>query len=456
MPADSVSARIYPAGILTTLSRMEVERLHDASRGDLYALLRQCSLAVLNSGEQGDDAEALLQRYHDYEIEVQQFNRGIRLELTNAPACAFVDGRMIEGIRELLSSVIRDLVYFDTEINSNPTWDLMDSDGITNAVFEILRNANVFSPYTEPDVVVCWGGHSIQREEYDYTKEVGYQLGLRRLNICTGCGPGAMKGPMKGAAIAHAKQRVREGRYIGISEPGIIAAESPNPIVNELVITPDIEKRLEAFVRFGHGIVVFPGGAGTAEEILYLLGILLNPANEDLPFPLILTGPVTSETYFEQIDGFIRLTLGEQAASKYQIVIDDSDQVARLMQKGLQRVEEYRRAHKDAYYFNWLLEIEQQFQTPFVPTHEAMAALELDRDLPLHVLAANLRRAFSGIVAGNVKPATLRAIREHGVFEIRGEKAIMQSMDGLLTSFVADHRMKLPGVHYEPCYRLLT
>lgn len=456
MPADSVSARIYPAGILTTLSRMEVERLHDASRGDLHALLRQCSLAVLNSGEQGDDAEALLQRYHDYEIEVQQFNRGIRLELTNAPACAFVDGRMIEGIRELLSSVIRDLVYFDTEINSNPTWDLMDSDGITNAVFEILRNANVFSPYTEPDVVVCWGGHSIQREEYDYTKEVGYQLGLRRLNICTGCGPGAMKGPMKGAAIAHAKQRVREGRYIGISEPGIIAAESPNPIVNELVITPDIEKRLEAFVRFGHGIVVFPGGAGTAEEILYLLGILLNPANEDLPFPLILTGPVTSETYFEQIDGFIRLTLGEQAASKYQIVIDDSDQVARLMQKGLQRVEEYRRAHKDAYYFNWLLEIEQQFQTPFVPTHEAMAALELDRDLPLHVLAANLRRAFSGIVAGNVKPATLRAIREHGVFEIRGEKAIMQSMDGLLTSFVADHRMKLPGVHYEPCYRLLT
>ena len=456
MPADSVSARIYPAGILTTLSRMEVERLHDASRGDLYALLRQCSLAVLNSGLQGDDAEALLARYRDFEIEVQQFNRGIRLELTNAPGSAFVDGRMIEGIRELLSSVIRDLVYFDTEINKNPTWNLMDSAGITNAVFEILRNADIFNPLTEPDVVVCWGGHSIQREEYDYTKDVGYQLGLRKLNICTGCGPGAMKGPMKGATIAHAKQRVRNGRYVGISEPGIIAAESPNPIVNELVITPDIEKRLEAFVRFGHGFVVFPGGAGTAEEILYLLGILLNPENDDLPFPLILTGPRTSATYFEQIDGFIRLTLGERAASKYQIVIDDADTVARLIQEGLVKVREYRRAHKDAYYFNWLLKIEEQFQIPFTPTHEAMAALELDRSLPLHELAANLRRAFSGIVAGNVKPATLRAIREHGAFEIRGEPAIMQSMDGLLTSFVADHRMKLPGAHYEPCYRLLS
>ena len=115
-----------------------------------------------------------------------------------------------------------------------------------------------------PDIVVCWGGHSINREEYEYTKKVGYELGLRGLNVCTGCGPGAMKGPMKGAAIAHAKQQIRDGRYIGISEPGIIASEPPNPIVNELVILPDIEKRLEAFVRVGHGIVIFPGGTARA------------------------------------------------------------------------------------------------------------------------------------------------------------------------------------------------
>jgi predicted Rossmann-fold nucleotide-binding protein len=442
--------------MLTTLSHMEVERLHDASRGDLSALLRQCALAVLNSGNQGDDAEALMRMYHDFEIEVQQFNRGIRLELKNAPGTAFVDGRMIEGVRELLSSVIRDLVYYDTELSNNPNWDLGSSRSITNAVFEILRNAGVLQPQTEPDVVVCWGGHSIQREEYEYTKEVGYQIGLRKLNICTGCGPGAMKGPMKGATIAHAKQRVDKGRYVGISEPGIIAAESPNPIVNELVILPDIEKRLESFVRFGHGFVVFPGGAGTIEEILYLLGILLNPANDELPFPLVLTGPAHTATYFEQVDSFIRLTLGEAAAAKYRIIIDDSAAVAQVMNDGLAQVKQYRRSTKDAYYFNWLLTIAEAFQTPFEPTHAAMAELEIHRDLPLHQLAANLRRAFSGIVAGNVKPNTLKSIRENGSFEIQGEKAIMQSMDGLLTSFVADHRMKLPGTHYEPCYRLVS
>jgi predicted Rossmann-fold nucleotide-binding protein len=441
--------------MLTTLSRMEVEKLHDVSQGDLAALIRRCALAVLNSGNQGDDAEALLRTYHDFEIEVQQFNRGIRLELRNAPGSAFVEGRMIEGIRELLSAVIRDLVYFDAEIRASRKYDLTHTAGMTEAVFEILRNADILRPEIEPHLVVCWGGHSIGREEYEYTKEVGYELGLRGQSIITGCGPGAMKGPMKGATIAHAKQRIR-GRYVGITEPGIIAAESPNPIVNELVILPDIEKRLEAFVRLGHGFVVFPGGAGTAEEILYLLGILLNPANEDIPFPLVFTGPRGAATYFEQIDAFIRLTLGEAAAAKYEIIIDDPAAVARAMAGGLARVQDYRRRNKDAYYFNWLLQIMEPFQVPFEPTHEAMAALEIDRSLPLHQLAANLRRVFSGIVAGNVKPDTLAAIRERGVFEIRGERVIMDSLDGLLSAFVAQNRMKLPGVQYEPCYRILS
>src|SRR5204863_8311636 len=126
------------------------------------------------------------------------------------------------------------------------------------------------------------------------TRRLGYEIGRRRLDMWTGCGPGAMKGPRKVATIAHAKQRRSNNRYSGITEPGIIAAESPNPIVNHLVIMPDIEKRLEAFLRLAHAMVVFPGGVGTAEEILYLLGILSHPANAGIPFPLVLCGPAES------------------------------------------------------------------------------------------------------------------------------------------------------------------
>jgi len=452
----AVSTRFYPAGMLNTLSRHEVERLQDASQGELAALLRRCALAVLNSGNDSDDPEALMERYGDFEINVQTVNRGLRLELLNAPGSAFVDGKIIEGIRELLSSVIRDLVYFDSEIEGHPHHDLSRSAGITNAVFEMLRNANALQPRVEPNLVVCWGGHSISRDEYDYTKECGYQMGLRRQNIITGCGPGAMKGPMKGATIAHAKQRVSPGRYIGISEPGIIAAESPNPIVNELIIMPDIEKRLEAFVRLGHGIVVFPGGVGTAEEILYLLGILLKPANAEQPLPVVLTGPRSAEAYFRQIDDFIELTLGEDARQRYTIIIDDTPAVAEFMARGLEKVREYRIACKDAFYFNWLLEIGEDFQLPFQPTHANMEKLGLNRDQAVHQRAADLRRAFSGIVAGNVKPDGLRAIRENGLFRIRGEKAIMDALDRLLASFVAQNRMRLPGSSYTPCYQIVA
>ena len=56
----------------------------------------------------------------------------------------------------------------------------------------------------------------------------------------------------------------KEGRFIGMTEPSIIAAEPPNPLVNELIIMPDIEKRLEAFVRIAHGIIIFPGAINSS------------------------------------------------------------------------------------------------------------------------------------------------------------------------------------------------
>lgn len=449
----TVDARIAPTASLDVLSRNEVARLRDASSGGLRELLRRCALAVLTQGSASDDARALLECYPDFEIQILQQDRGVKLELTNAPAAAFVDGRIIRGINELLFAVVRDIVYVATRIEAG-RFDLADSTGITHAVFEILRNARVLRANLDPNFVVCWGGHSISRTEYDYTKLVGYELGLRGLDICTGCGPGAMKGPMKGATIAHAKQRRRNNRYLGITEPGIMAAESPNPIVNNLVIMPDIEKRLEAFLRVGHSFIVFPGGVGTTEEILYLLGILLHPANAAVEFPLIFAGAPDSAAYFEQIDRFLRIALGDEVSRFYRIMIGDPAEVARVARRGVERVRQQRLDQQDAFFFNWSLHIEQDFQEPFQPTHEAMAGLHLHRGREPHRLAADLRRAFSGIVAGNVKEVGMRAVEERGPFVIDGDPDIMRALDAVLAGFVVQQRMKLPGSHYVPCYRV--
>ncbi|MDH5175200.1 MAG: DUF4478 family protein, partial [Gammaproteobacteria bacterium] len=111
-----VDARVTPTGSLENLSQMEVDRLLDSSRGGLYPLYRRCSLAVLNSGGETDDARAIFDRYADFEVDIVRQAWGIKLELHNAPAAAFVDGRMIRGIQEHLFAVLRDILYIHGEV----------------------------------------------------------------------------------------------------------------------------------------------------------------------------------------------------------------------------------------------------------------------------------------------------------------------------------------------------
>lgn len=452
-----MDARIRPEGNLETLSRLEVNQLRDAGAGGLYELWRQCSMAVLNAGTEDDDIQKILRQNERFKISVVRLEGGIALELEQAPDSAFVNRHMIRGIREHIFAVLRDLLYTHQAIIKNDRFDLNRSADITDAVFHILRNAQVLHADYEPRLVVCWGGHAISREEYDYSKRVGYALGLRELDICTGCGAGAMKGPMKGAAVGHTKQRLSNGRYLGLTEPTIIAAEAPNPIVNELVILPDMEKRLESFVRLGHAIVVFPGGVGTAEEILYLLGVLLNPENEGAEVPVVFTGPRGSRGYFDQLHEFIGETLGPKAQGRYKVIIDDVEAVANETAAGVRRARAARERNEDACFFNWQLQVDLPFQQPFEVTHESMRLLQLRSDQPIASLAVNLRRAFSGLVAGNVREMGVRQVQELGPFEISGEPRIVAALDRLLRAFIEQRRMKLTNPSaYVPCYRLVA
>jgi hypothetical protein len=126
------------------------------------------------------------------------------------------------------------------------------------------------------------------------------------------------------------------------------------------------------------------------------------------------------------------------------------------MYAGIKLVRKFRKEKGDAFYFNWSLVIDNEFQLPFIPTHDNMRNLELHQNQERHTLAANLRRVFSGVVAGNVKDEGIRAIEKHGLFEIQGDSSIMKTIDALLASFVEQNRMKLPGKKYKPCYRIIN
>ena len=89
--------------------------------------------------------------------------------------------------------------------------------------------------------------------------------------------------------------------------------------------------------------------------------------------------------------------------------------------------------------------------------HPCGVALELERDQPPHSLAFNLRRAFSGIVAGNVREAGIALVEKYGPFELRGDPKIIAALGGLLQAFVTERRMRLSDPSaYVPCYRIVA
>ena len=450
---------VWPSGMMALLTQSEANSISLSSRGKLYELYRNCSLAVLNSGNLTDNSKELLENFESFEINVLRNERGLKIELINPPESAIVDGHIVKTLRNHLYAVLRDLVqiqiYRDTIEDTVKKRYGSEGEYITNKIFMLLRNAQVMEPGTKPNLAVCWGGHSICRCEYDYAYEVGIELGLRKFDICTGCGPGIMEAPMKGSMVGHSQQCASHRcRLIGLTEPSIIAAEPPNSMVSDLVILPDIEKRLEAFVRLGHVLIVFPGGPGTAEELLYILSIKLMEENRRTVLPLILTGNEESRPYFEALESFLIKCFGEDITRMYKLIINDPKAVAIEVKKHLDTVYDHRTIIHDSYCFNWALTIPEELQHPIEVNHASMAALNLHRDQEPWKLAANLRAAFSGIVTGNVKEQGIKMVAKDGPFTLHGDPDILESMETLLNDYIKQKRLLLSEREYKPCYIL--
>ena len=110
-----MDAHVSPEGTLDFLSKREIRKLRDASEGGLYDLFQRCALAVLNSGSKTDNTKEVLEQHQDFEIRLVPQAFGVKLEVRNAPDSAFVDGRMIRGIRNHLFAVLRDILYVSNQ-----------------------------------------------------------------------------------------------------------------------------------------------------------------------------------------------------------------------------------------------------------------------------------------------------------------------------------------------------
>ena len=145
LPLPTVNTHLYPKGGLDVLSR-------EGSRAPARCLRRHatCCAAAPRGAHQRQRLRRPARRAELYprlrHPGPAQQDRGVRIELRNAPAMAFVDGHIIRGVAELLFAVVRDLAYTAIELGPEFAAELETSSGITDAVFRLLRNARVLQP----------------------------------------------------------------------------------------------------------------------------------------------------------------------------------------------------------------------------------------------------------------------------------------------------------------------
>lgn len=391
-----------------------------------------------------DDKRELREKYAGMSITVRRTARSLILRCSGVPADSLLEGDIPERQKRQISQAVRDLVLEPRAAEAH---------GQSAAVSRVVRSYVARTPLLQqaprPRCFV-WGGHSTSREEYDFAKEVGYWDALANgTEFITGCGPGVMKAPFKGAVVAYGKQdfdmRGLHRDFVGFSEQGIIAAEAPNGLVSELVIFPDVEKRMEAFIRASHRGRIHPGGAGTGEELLTFLGIKAHPANAGIEYPLDLVERPGGE-YFRHLTDWLRTCFGDALDDLFEVHVGPPRRYAEYVRRA--------RPNLDiSSLWNDALYVPPEVQQPFRVTFESMEALDLSRDQPPFDLLVNLRRFFSALVHLAVKEPDASDAWGGELPRIHGDRQILEATDELIRWFDGAGRMKLSGAYQRP-YRI--
>jgi hypothetical protein len=115
MPNDNViNASVSPKGSLETLSQREVQQLSEVGPAASTPCSASAPWPSSTPARMSTTPRPSSTPTSDFEVRIHQQDRGVRLELLNAPADAFVDGEMIASTREMLFSALRDIVYTET------------------------------------------------------------------------------------------------------------------------------------------------------------------------------------------------------------------------------------------------------------------------------------------------------------------------------------------------------
>jgi hypothetical protein len=265
-----------------------------------------------------------------------------------------------------------------------------------------------------------------------------------------------MEATFHGATDAYREERMPDAKCMGFTKKEIVQFEPPNIYNNPVVIFPTMEMRQEGYVRPAHGLVVLPGGAGTAEETFNFVSIFTNPANKHQHFPILFAGPETASGYFDAIDQFLQKVCGQRIRERYDIVLGNPAKAAGMMMKKVRDARKIRRSLGDDGPWYGSLHFPEEVQRHFIQTHESVEALNLKRKgQSPHELMREVAKAFNAIVMGDGSSERVtKLVKERGPFRIHGDPDIRDAMKDFLERFRQEGRL-VARKNEEVCYEFV-
>jgi predicted Rossmann-fold nucleotide-binding protein len=403
-----------------------------------------------------DDGHLTAEQRLQFLCEVEKIRGKMHLSML-APKYA-LDSASLDRLSNAGTSVVAGLIYAPDRVAHS-----------RDAVRTVLDRSDVMSENAETEEmsIVFQGGARISDAEYQFAKQVGATIALfdhAPKKFITGGGRGIMRAPHSGAQQAGLTRGLDDTEYCGVSCGKIIAAEPPNKIIEKLAVFEQIERRLEAFTRSGQLTVLFPGGTGTFEELLYVLAVLMEEKNKGTHYSFMLVGNEDKKEYYDVVLRTLEQALGEDVIEdsglRERICIGKPSVVAQKILEEVQKAQVARRLEmlrkQDTQNvrmdFHGGIHIPSSLREPFRITRENVAALELHRNQSPRQRITNLRQFIYTVTCACV--STERdEVAKNGPFEVHGDPQTTEAVDNLMKYFAATGRMN--GGEYVQPYTLM-